>query len=150
MYRHRRHASQRRRTSAVQSGLAVKLAIGKVIACWQHLFIGKPTRNRILHQLELDACSTGFSRNRILPAKAFNYQRAGSLMQNPSKRGRSGKWLWPRLRVGFPLRLFCQAYGCWLNRYIQPAPAYEQITALESKATMNKMRPLRVTSRFAG
>ena len=83
MYRHRRHASQRRRTSAVQSGLAVKLAIGKVIACWQHLFIGKPTRNRILHQLELDACSTGFSRNRILPAKAGTTNGLRSLMQNP-------------------------------------------------------------------
>ena len=99
MYRHRRHASQRRRTSAVQSGLAVKLAIGKVIACWQHLFIGKPTRNRILHQLELDACSTGFSRNRILPAKAFNYQRAGSLMQNPITRRVSTALILPSVWV---------------------------------------------------
>ncbi len=46
-----------------------------------------PKRHRILHQATQAVCSTGFSRQDTIPAKAGTTSIEFELMQNPSQRG---------------------------------------------------------------
>ena len=64
-----------------------------------------PKRHRILHQATQAVCSTGFSRQDTIPAKAGTTSIEFELMQNPSKRGIKRIIEAPRLRVGLPFAL---------------------------------------------